>query len=241
MLRTGALLGRAAGSAFGAGGVSAAAASLALSSVVTCRKTSSRLMRIGRSSSSPQPRVTIVARQLAADVASVLALDLERAATRGRMSAAATRVTPGTRRQRRRAASAPGASTCTYSVSAPRSRAVRLSGVSTATTRPLLMMTTRWQVCDDLRKDVRAQHDRVVAGEAANQIARLDDLLRVEAGGRLVEDQHVRVVDDRLRQADALPVALRELAAVPVGHVGDARALHHRVDARLALAATARP
>ena len=44
--------------------------------------------------------------------------------------------------------SAPSASTCTYIVSAPRSLAVRLSGVSTATTRPLLMMTTRWQVCE---------------------------------------------------------------------------------------------
>ena len=54
----------------------------------------------------------------------------------------------------------------------------------------------------------------------------------IEAGRRLVEDQHVGVVDERLRQADALPVALRELAAVAVGHVGDARPLHHRVDAR---------
>ena len=112
------------------------------------------------------------------------------------------------RRPRRRRS----ASTCTYIVSEPRSRAVRLSGVSTATTRPLLMMTTRWQVCDDLGQDVRAEDDRVIAGELLDQLARFDDLLRVEAGGRLVEDQHVGVVDERLGEADALLVAFRELA-----------------------------
>ena len=46
------------------------------------------------------------------------------------------------------AASVPGAATCTYIAADPASRAIRLSGVSTATTRPLLMMTTRWQVCE---------------------------------------------------------------------------------------------
>ena len=60
-------------------------------------------------------------------------------------------------------------------------------------------------------------------------------------GGRLVEDQHFGVVDERLRQADALPVALRELAAVAVRHVGDVRALHHRGDALLAAPSAARP
>ena len=68
----------------------------------------------------------------------------------------------------------------------------------------------------DLGKDVRAQDDRVVAAELLDQPARLDDLLRVEAGGRLVEDQHLGVVEQRLREADPLPVALRELAAMAV-------------------------
>ena len=66
--------------------------------------------------------------------------------------------------------------------------------------------------------------------------ARLDDLLRIEPGGRLVEDQDLGVVDERLRQPDALPVALRQLRAVPIGHVGDVRALHHARHPRLALA-----
>ncbi len=85
----------------------------------------------------------------------------------------------------------------------------------------------------DFGKDVRAQDDRVIAGrgELLDELARLDDLLRVEAGGRLVENQHVGVVNQRLREADALLVALRQLAALAIRHVGDARALHHGLDA----------
>ena len=74
----------------------------------------------------------------------------------------------------------------------------------------------------------------MIPGQAFDQLARLDDLFGVEAGGRLIKNQHVGVVHQRLRQADALPVAFRELSAAAVCHVGDARLLHHLVDARLA-------
>ena len=84
--------------------------------------------------------------------------------------------------------------------------------MSTATTRALVDDDDALAGLRDLGQDVRAEDDRVVAGEAPDQLARLDDLLRVEAGGRLVEDQHVGVVNQRLGEADALPVALRELA-----------------------------
>src|SRR3712207_7717864 len=40
----------------------------------------------------------------------------------------------------------------------------------------------------DLGQDVRAEHDSVIAREAADQIPRLDDLLGIEAGRRLVEE-----------------------------------------------------
>ena len=62
-----------------------------------------------------------------------------------------------------------------------------------------------------------AQNDGVLAGQRLQQLADLDDLLGVEAGGRLVQNQDVGVVDDGLGQAHALPVALGELAdeAVP--------------------------
>ena len=58
------------------------------------------------------------------------------------------------------------------------------------------------------RKNVRAQNDGVIAGEALDQVARFIDLLGIEASRRLVQDQHVRIVDDGLRQSHALPVAL---------------------------------
>ncbi len=64
----------------------------------------------------------------------------------------------------------------------------------------------------DLRQDVSAQDDGVVAGETLDQLARFIDLLGIEAGSRLVENQHVGIVNDGLRQADALAVALGELA-----------------------------
>ena len=54
---------------------------------------------------------------------------------------------------------------------------------------------------------MRAEDDRVIAGEALDQVARFVDLFRVEARGRLVENQYIGIVDDRLRQADALAIA----------------------------------
>ena len=87
----------------------------------------------------------------------------------------------------------------------------------------------------DFRQDVRAEDDRVIPGQAPDEIARLDNLLGIETGGRLVENQHLGIVDERLREPHALAVPLRELPAVAGGHVGDARALHHRRHALLAL------
>ena len=40
---------------------------------------------------------------------------------------------------------------------------------------------------------------------------------RVEADGRLVEDQHLGLVDERLREPDALAKALREVAEQAAG------------------------
>ena len=62
-------------------------------------------------------------------------------------------------------------------------------------------------------------------------VAGLDDLLGIEAGGGLVEDQHVGIVDDGLREADALPVAFRKLADQLVADIADGAALHDFVDA----------
>ena len=50
----------------------------------------------------------------------------------------------------------------------------------------------------------------VAAGQTFDQMADFDDLLGVEAHGRLIEDDHVGIVDQGLRQADALLIAAGE-------------------------------
>ena len=65
---------------------------------------------------------------------------------------------------------------------------------------------------------------------ARDQAADLADLDRVEADGRLVEDQHRRLVHDRLGEPDALAVALRERADHAAVHVAQAAALDRAVD-----------
>ena len=66
-----------------------------------------------------------------------------------------------------------------------------------------------------VRQQVTRQDDRLAAlGERENQILDFAAADRVEPGGRLVEDDQVGVVDERLRQADAALHALREFADV---------------------------
>ena len=68
------------------------------------------------------------------------------------------------------------------------------------------------------------------------QLADFDDLLGVEAGGGLVEDQDIGVVDDGLRQADALAVAFGKLADQLVADVAEGAAVDDFVDAALDIA-----
>src|SRR5437016_1832545 len=70
----------------------------------------------------------------------------------------------------------------------------------------------------DLTEDMRGHQDRVTAGERADQAARLDDLARVEPVGRLIEDQDLWVVHNRLGQRGALPIAARQVTDRPVHH-----------------------
>ncbi len=87
-----------------------------------------------------------------------------------------------------------------------------------------------------LGKDVGAQENRRRAGERPDQRADLDDLPRIEADRRLVEHQHARPVDDRLRDPDPLAVSLRELADQLARDLGEAARREHLVDAAGALA-----
>ena len=94
--------------------------------------------------------------------------------------------------------------------SAPRPPA--RAGVPSNTSRPSLMKITRLHIastscrmCVESRIVLVSPSSRIVLADFAN-------LVRIEAGGRLVEDQHVGLVQQHLGHADALAEALRQLA-----------------------------
>src|SRR5207245_2783976 len=58
-------------------------------------------------------------------------------------------------------------------------------------------------------------------------------LVRIEIARRLVEDEDGWVVDERLRKAHALPVAVREVADLLSEHLREAADLDHAARARL--------
>ncbi len=83
----------------------------------------------------------------------------------------------------------------------PRRRFVRLSTESVATTLPLLMMITCSQICST---SGRMWVLRMIVWSPARPLisdAGFDDLLRIETRGRLVKDQHVGIVNNRLGEA----------------------------------------
>ena len=56
----------------------------------------------------------------------------------------------------------------------------------------------------DLLQNMRAQYDRMLMAERPDQLPDLNDLLRIQSYGRLVQNQNLRVSDERLRNADSL-------------------------------------
>ena len=88
----------------------------------------------------------------------------------------------------------------------------------------------------DLAQQVRGQqHGPGAVGEVAQQLAHPEDALGVEAVGGLVEDQHARVAEQRVGDAEPLAHAERVVADALLGgrvrrqpdaleHLGDARA-----------------
>src|SRR5262249_33526307 len=59
-------------------------------------------------------------------------------------------------------------------------------------------------------KDVRRENDRVLTCKTLDQLAHLDDLLRIETHGWFIKNNDVRIVNDRLGDPDALLVAGRQ-------------------------------
>jgi hypothetical protein len=65
--------------------------------------------------------------------------------------------------------------------------------------------------CLDFLHDVGRKEHRFFTPHGPNHLSNLDQLVGVEAGGWLVQDQHVGIVDKRLGQSYALAVPFREL------------------------------
>ena len=68
-----------------------------------------------------------------------------------------------------------------------------------------------------LGEDMARENHGLFAAEIPDELPDLDDLLRVEAEGRLIEDENLGIVQYRLGDAHALLVPLRELADRPAG------------------------
>ncbi len=79
-----------------------------------------------------------------------------------------------------------------------------------------------------LGQDVRGDDDGDAAGlQLAQRGVEVADGLRIQAVGRLVQEQHARAAQERLRKPQALAHALGILAHRPLAGMGQAHALQH--------------
>src|SRR3954469_463912 len=90
-------------------------------------------------------------------------------------------------------------------------------------------------------EDVRREDDRLVGAELLDEVPHLVLLVRIEAVGRLVHDQHIRIVDQRLREAGAVLVSLGERVDRLVQHRLQEAELDHAVHRLLARGAGEAP
>ena len=73
----------------------------------------------------------------------------------------------------------------------------------------------------------------MLLAEAADELADLNDLLGVKADRRLVEDEHGRISQQRLREADALAVTFGEVLDDSAALVGNLHEAHDLIDVLL--------
>ncbi len=90
----------------------------------------------------------------------------------------------------------------------------------------------------DFLQNVRRQQNRLAFAQAADRVADVANLVGIRAGRRLVQNQHVGLVQQHLGHADALPIALRELADRLADHAAQRAQVDDLVDP---LAACKRP
>ena len=97
--------------------------------------------------------------------------------------------------------------------------------------RPRSMIPTLVHSSRELGEDVAADQDRLAhPAQLAQDLAHLDPRARIQARGRLVQDEQLRVVDQRVRQAQPLAHPARERLDVRVALVDEAHDLQQLPD-----------
>ena len=71
----------------------------------------------------------------------------------------------------------------------------------------------------------RHHHRRASRSQLLNPPSKLHTLCGIETTRGLIEDQHLRIMEDRAREPDALPVALRQVSNPAVDHFVEAYSL----------------
>ncbi len=82
-------------------------------------------------------------------------------------------------------------------------------------------------------EDMGAQYNCSLFGDLADQVAHFDDLVGIEAIGRLIQYHEIWFVDDGLRNAHPLLVATGKIPDKPLAEMTDAHFAHHFFDGRL--------
>src|SRR5712691_7083384 len=85
-------------------------------------------------------------------------------------------------------------------------------------------------------EDMGAEDDRMVVSEVLNGLADVNDLTWIESYSGLIENEHRGIVEERLRQADALAIAFREVPNETALHLVHTAEFHHLTDFAGALA-----
>ena len=79
-------------------------------------------------------------------------------------------------------------------------------------------------------QDVGGEQDGLALAQLADGLADLVNLVGVQAGGRLVEDQHVRLVQQHLGHAHPLAITARQLADGLADDAAQGAKFNHRLD-----------
>ena len=157
-----------------------------------------------------------------------------RPTTPGSASTTQARAGPGHRRRRPARAARPGGRRrWSATVVPPRLSSSSLEPIATIRPRPIMTRSSA-TICTSCSRWLEQQHGAAAVGEAAQQPAHPVDALRVEAVGRLVEDQHLRLAQQGGRDAEALAHAEGVVAHAAAGLlVGEADEGEHLLDAGL--------